>query len=72
MIRQSVFALFISLSISFSAAAQDAKLVEQAKKEGGKLIVYGSLESLRSSPLPKLFKRRPASRWNTGALPRPR
>ena len=36
MIRRSFWPLFISLSISFSAGAQDAKLIEQAKKEGGK------------------------------------
>ena len=56
MIRQSIFALLISLSISFSAAAQDAKLVEQAKKEGGKLIVYGSLESFTVEPIAEAFQ----------------
>ena len=65
MIRLSIFALLISLSISSSAAAQDARLIEQAKKEGGKLIVYGSLESFTVEPIaeahlkktaPKRFK----------------
>lgn len=58
MIRQSIFTLFISLSISFGAAAQDAKLVEQAKKEGGKLIVYGSLESFTVEPIAEAFQKK--------------
>ena len=28
-----------------TAFAQDAKLIEAAKKEGGKVVVYGSLDS---------------------------
>jgi iron(III) transport system substrate-binding protein len=58
MIRPSIFALFISLSISFSAAAQDARLVEQGKKEGGKLIVYGSLESFTVEPIAEAFQKK--------------
>ena len=56
MIRQSIFALFISLSIWFNAAGQDAKLIEQAKKEGGKPIVYGSLESFTVEPIAEAFQ----------------
>ncbi len=33
------------LSLHCAALAQDAKLIEAAKKEGGKVIVYGSLEN---------------------------
>src|SRR5919107_193253 len=58
MIRQAIFVLFISLSISFSAAAQDPKLIEQAKKEGGKLIVYGSLESFTVEPIAEAFQKK--------------
>ena len=52
MIRQSIIGLLIILSVSFSAVAQDPKLIEQAK-EGGKVIVYGSLESFTVEPLPQ-------------------
>ena len=32
--------------LSSSAFGQDAKLIEAAKKEGGKVVVYGSLETV--------------------------
>jgi iron(III) transport system substrate-binding protein len=38
----------LTLALSLSAVpaiAQDAKLIEAAKKEGGKVVIYGSLES---------------------------
>ena len=53
MIRQSIIGSLIILSVSFSAVAQDPNLIEQAKKEGGKVIVYRSLESLTLNPLPQ-------------------
>jgi hypothetical protein len=36
----TVIAIFISASVF----AQDAKLIEATKKEGGKVVLYGSLE----------------------------
>ena len=56
MIRQSIIGLLIILSVSFSAVAQDPKLIEQAK-EGGKVIVYGSLESFTVEPFAAVFAR---------------
>ncbi len=35
----------VSLLIATSASSQSAALVNAAKKEGGEVIVYGSLES---------------------------
>ena len=45
--RQVVFSLILVLSLVDSPAAfgQSANLIEEAKKEGGKVIAYGSLES---------------------------
>jgi iron(III) transport system substrate-binding protein len=37
--------LGLALFIAGSAFCQDAKLIDAAKKEGGKVVVYGSLES---------------------------
>lgn len=38
-----------------SAFAQDARLVEAAKKEGGKVVVYGSLENDTIDAIGKAF-----------------
>jgi len=38
--------------------AQDAKLIEAAKKEGGKVIVYGSLEADTTDALRKAFEKK--------------
>ena len=43
MIRQVTIAVLLSLLLSFSAIAQDAKLIEAAKKESGPIVAYGSL-----------------------------
>ena len=40
------------------AAAQDAKLVEAAKKEGGKVVVYGSLENDTIDLIAQAFKKK--------------
>ena len=39
-----MFALAVILSAA-PAIGQDAKTIEAAKKEGGKVVIYGSLES---------------------------
>ncbi len=41
----ALIAAGLFLSLSSTAFAQDAKLIEAAKKEGGKVVVYGSLDS---------------------------
>jgi iron(III) transport system substrate-binding protein len=58
MIHQSSIALFCLLLICSRAAAQDAKLIEAAKKESGAIIAYGSLESNTVEPIVEAFKKR--------------
>ena len=58
MILHLMIALFGSLLISFTAMAQDAKLIEAAKKESGAIIAYGSLESNTVEPIIEAFKKR--------------
>jgi iron(III) transport system substrate-binding protein len=41
-----------------SAFAQDAKLVEAAKKEGGRVVVYGSLEADTADAVRKAFEKK--------------
>ena len=44
------------------AFCQDAKLIEAAKKEGGKVVAYGSLQAEILEPSASRFlKRRPGS-----------
>ena len=43
-LKVMMFALAVILSAA-PAIAQDAKTIEAAKKEGGKVVIYGSLES---------------------------
>src|SRR5690242_13443748 len=58
MIRQATIAVLISFLISSSALAQDAKLIEAAKKENGAIIAYGSLESNTVEPIIDAFKKK--------------
>ena len=39
-------------------AAQDAKLIDAAKKEGGKIVAYGSLESNTVEPIVGAFQKK--------------
>ena len=36
---------FVALVFAAPSSAQDAKLIEAAKKEDGKVVLYGSLET---------------------------
>ena len=49
---------FASLIICVSAFAQDAKLVEAAKKESGKIVAYGSMESNTAEPIIDAFTKK--------------
>jgi hypothetical protein len=40
-----MFMILASLVFATQSMAQDAKLIEAAKKEGGKVVLYGSLET---------------------------
>ena len=50
----TVIAIFISASVF----AQDAKLIEATKKEGGKVVLYGSLEPDTTEAIIKGFEKR--------------
>ena len=46
------------LFLAPSAFGQDAKLVEAAKKEGGKVVVYGSIENDTLDVIAKAFQKK--------------
>ena len=50
--------LLVLLFMPAGLAAQDAKLVEAAKKEGGKVVVYGSLENDTMDLIADAFKKK--------------
>ena len=50
------------------ASGQSPDLVAAAKKEGGKVIIYGSLETPVVEAVIQLSARKPVSMRNTGAL----
>lgn len=53
------FCVGVAVVTSWSAAyAQDAKLVDAAKKEGGKVVVYGSLENDTMDLISAAFKKK--------------
>ena len=59
--KSTCWAIFYILFAFFSAnqlAAQDAKLIEAAKKEGGKVIVYGSIENDTMDLISAAFKKK--------------
>ncbi len=58
MIYQTFIAGLASLVISAHVMAQDAKLVEAAKKESGAIVAYGSLESNTVEPIIEAFKKK--------------
>ena len=58
MIRRTMIALFVGLFVSSIASAQDAKLIEAAKKESGAIVAYGSLESNTVEPIVEAFKKK--------------
>ena len=50
--------LAIGLLVSGPVLGQDAKLIEAAKKEGGKAVAYGSLETETYEPVAKAFEKK--------------
>ncbi len=58
MIRPAIIAGLVSLFISSNAPAQDAKLIEAAKKESGAIVAYGSLETNTVEPIIAAFKKK--------------
>ena len=53
-----LFATLLALLSTGSVFAQDAKLVDAAKKEGGKIVVYGSLENDTMDLISAAFKKK--------------
>ncbi|HEY7164913.1 MAG TPA: extracellular solute-binding protein [Candidatus Binatia bacterium] len=53
-----IFAALIVAVSSPAADAQDARLIDIAKKEGGKITAYGSLESNTVEPIIEAFNRK--------------
>jgi iron(III) transport system substrate-binding protein len=65
-------ALFIIVAffIAQSAFAQDAKLIEAAKKESGAIIAYGSMEQAQAEPILEAFQKKTglkAEYWRASA-----
>jgi len=58
MIRQSANILSVLLLLAATAQAQDAKLIEAAKKEGGRVVAYGSLENAAMDPIAAAFEKK--------------
>ena len=58
MTRQTMLALSLSLFFPITTDAQDAKLVDAAKKESGAIVAYGSLESNTVEPIIEAFKKK--------------
>lgn len=57
--------------LPFCATAQDTKLIEAAKKEGGKVVIYGSLESSVVDAVIAAFRKRTglnAEYWRASAM----
>jgi iron(III) transport system substrate-binding protein len=58
MFSRILVALVLSLLSSAVVRAQDPKLIEAAKKEGGKVVAYGSLESNTLEPIAEAFEKK--------------
>ena len=61
MVRLLVFVCLFAC-ISSGVAAQDTKLLEAARKEGGKVVAYGSLENTAMDPIVQAFERKTGMR----------
>jgi iron(III) transport system substrate-binding protein len=58
MIRRSAMMLVAALIVCSPAFAQDVKLIDTAKKEGGKVVAYGSLENTAIDPIIEAFEKK--------------
>ena len=68
-IRALVILAFLGFTIH--SYAQDAKLIEAAKKEGGKVVLYGSLETTVVDAVIAAFRRKTglnAEYWRASAM----
>jgi iron(III) transport system substrate-binding protein len=63
--------LFLLWIVAAKAGAQDAKLVEAAKKEGGTVVIYGSLETPVMDAVMQAFRKKTgldAQYWRASAM----
>jgi iron(III) transport system substrate-binding protein len=70
MICQSTIVLSALLLLASAALAQDAKLVEAAKKESGAIVAYGSMEQAQAEPILEAFQKKTglkAEYWRASA-----
>lgn len=62
MVQRLLVFVCLFVSISSSVTAQDKKLLEAARKEGGKVVAYGSLENTAMDPIVQAFERKTGMR----------
>jgi len=58
MIRQLAIILSALLLLASTAFAQDAKLIDAAKKESGAIVAYGSMEQTQAEPIIEAFQKK--------------
>jgi iron(III) transport system substrate-binding protein len=71
MIPLSFVLVFLSILFTTQLSAQDAKLVDAAKKEGGKVVIYGSLETPVVEGVIQAFRKKTglnAEYWRASAM----
>src|ERR1043166_1698272 len=56
MLLSSIAGLFFMHLIPAPVAAQSTNLIDAAKKEGGKVVVYGSLQDNSMEPIGRAFQ----------------
>jgi len=69
--RLMVLAIIVFVFLAHTALAQDAKLIEAAKKEGGKVVLYGSLETPVVDAVMAAFRKKTglnAEYWRASAM----
>lgn len=71
MVSMRTFMILVSLVFAGPSMAQDAKLIEAAKKEGGKVVLYGSLETPVVDAVIAAFRKKTglnAEYWRASAM----
>jgi iron(III) transport system substrate-binding protein len=58
MIRQFAIETSVLLLLASAAYAQDAKLIDAAKKESGAIVAYGSMEQTQAEPIIEAFQKK--------------
>ena len=69
--RLMVLAIIVFVFLAHTALAQEAKVIEAAKKEGGKVVLYGSLETPVVGAVMAAFRKKTglnAEYWRASAM----